>query len=657
MLRSRCSRSLQEVLRRRLDIAYFSSSSAVFSHQPNAPLELDPSFQTLLRDVDISILKHKPRHPNAEVIQPRVPRELEEYSNPDLDTAYERSLTELESEEGYSDPRETRKSPAALFGSQQIGSVVMPFELQQTITRLIRESDKPTLHTDAARLFLDDTGEDAAWDASYDVKYKSRRQAHRHAERDGTAFASVALPSHYSAVYAVLNHVKQRLGPGWSIDRVIDWGCGTGTGLWATSHSFQKEVQLELLPSVDDAQLSSSSVSTYLGIDKREGLVSIGKRLLKDVDMGGLSVSWQKSFHEDDKIHRAEGGDVLALSAFMLSSIPTTLARKALVKEMWDSGAGMIIIIDHNSRAGFECIAEAREFLLRMGKKELEDPETEGWEVRGSHVVAPCPHDGACPLYHPGSSKLVCGFSQRLQRPDFVRKTKHSGVGHEDSGYSYVVIRRGSRPAAATTKVGRIGDVGKRASAASVSQRPMQELLAHGEHADAVLPYPDAEDTSTSPSQAAKVEDTSSQMSEVSLNAEVMQAALRLEAFSWPRLVFPPIKKSGHIILDACTAEAKLMRMTIPKSQGKQPFYDARKSSWGDIFPHEPKNPPQERYQPMRAKREGGTTPTKGEDIGKRKTYPSSDKASYGKLSEDIKDQKEKSRRERRRSKDDLWMT
>lgn len=33
-----------------------------------------------------------------------------------------------------------------------------------------------------------------------------------------------------------------------------------------------------------------------------------------------------------------------------------------------------------------------------------------------------------------------------------------------------------------------------------------------------------------------------------------------------------------------------ISRLTIPRSQGKQPYYDARKSSWGDIFPHPPKN-------------------------------------------------------------------
>lgn len=89
------------------------------------------------------------------------------------------------------------------------------------------------LRVDAKRLFLDDSNGRLHWDASYDVKYKSGRQAHAHAERDGTAFASVALPSHYAAIVAVLNHVKQRIGPTWAAQHIIDWGCGTGSGLWS----------------------------------------------------------------------------------------------------------------------------------------------------------------------------------------------------------------------------------------------------------------------------------------------------------------------------------------------------------------------------------------------------------------------------------------
>lgn len=89
------------------------------------------------------------------------------------------------------------------------------------------------LHVDAKRLFSGGDAKDAEWDSTYDVRYKSGKQAFRHSERDGTAFASVALPAHYSAIYSVLNHVKQRLGPELNIRRVIDWGAGTGSGLWS----------------------------------------------------------------------------------------------------------------------------------------------------------------------------------------------------------------------------------------------------------------------------------------------------------------------------------------------------------------------------------------------------------------------------------------
>lgn len=54
----------------------------------------------------------------------------------------------------------------------------------------------------------------------------------RHFGRDGTAFASVALPAHYSAITSVFSHIKQRLGPDWKPGRVLDWGAGSGSGIW-----------------------------------------------------------------------------------------------------------------------------------------------------------------------------------------------------------------------------------------------------------------------------------------------------------------------------------------------------------------------------------------------------------------------------------------
>lgn len=251
---------------------------------------------------------------------------------------------------------------------------------------------------------------------------------------------------------------------------------------------------------------------------------------------------------------------------------------------------------------------------------------------------------------------LVCGFSQRLQRPSFVRLTKHAREGHEDIEYSYIAIQRGSRPSIVgegistqVSSVGRVGAVG-REEAEQIrlkEERVTKELVLDADH---VVMRHEAEATDHIPLEILPAE-----------NSEEVEAALRNEAFHWPRLVFPPLKKSGHIIIDACTAEGlspflssspvtgltydtgKIMRITIPKSQGKQPFYDARKSSWGDIFPHPPKNRPQEKFQ---STREGGS---RGDDIGKRAKGRDRTKGEkrYSKVEEALKERKMASRRDR----------
>ena len=91
------------------------------------------------------------------------------------------------------------------------------------------------------------------------------------------------------------------------------------------------------------------------------------------------------------------------------------------------------------------------------------------------------------------------------------------------------------------------------------------------------------------------------------------------------------------------------MRLTIPKSQGKQAYYDARKSEWGDIFPHEPKNRPQIRYQPTRAKR--ATSATMGKDIGKHAGKDMKDpKASYTRIAKNIREEEKSMQKAQRRS-------
>lgn len=66
----------------------------------------------------------------------------------------------------------------------------------------------------------------------------------------------------------------------------------------------------------------------------------------------------------------------------------------------------------------------------------------------------------------------------------------------------------------------------------------------------------------------------------------------RIHANQWGRLVRPPLMKTRHIVLDACTVDARLERRTVTKTKG--PYLIARRSKWGDIWPVVPKTNPTE---------------------------------------------------------------
>ena len=84
------------------------------------------------------------------------------------------------------------------------------------------------------------------------------------------------------------------------------------------------------------------------------------------------------------------------------------------------------------------------------------------------------------------------------------------------------------------------------------------------------------------------------------------------------------------------------MRLTITKSQGKQAFYDARKSRWGDIFPHAPKNRALVRFVPDNSK-----GPFMGDTIGKRgDTHKERERLSYEAIADAIRENRKESKRE-----------
>ena len=139
-----------------------------------------------------------------------------------------------------------------------------------------------------------------------------------------------------------------------------------------------------------------------------------------------------------------------------------------------------------------------------------------------------------------------------MQRPEFIRRTKHSGAGHENMDYSYVVIRRGPRPTHITDKVGRVGGVGMREFAKQIEDStPMAHLSLDVDHPE-LTEQADRERASSH-----ELELSDATEDDYGLIPAEVTSALRQEAYGWPRLVFPPIKRSGHIILDVCHPEGE----------------------------------------------------------------------------------------------------
>ncbi len=240
--------------------SFFLRSSSRASSLPNSTLDLDPSYRQLLQDIDITLKKHsldpvKP-HRELEVLKKGSTSAIHEVTSEDwvsMDSASSKLFVEEDDDDGH------RKAPATLFGSDQLGTVIIPLELQNAINLLIAGDyslvDLSYFTTDtlqrerslryevmpdgcSQRLARGGSSEDD-WDTDYNKKYRSRTQAARHSTRDGTAFATVALPAHYSATTSVLLHLKQRLGSQLRIEHIIDWGSGTGSGLWLVPRCHQ----------------------------------------------------------------------------------------------------------------------------------------------------------------------------------------------------------------------------------------------------------------------------------------------------------------------------------------------------------------------------------------------------------------------------------
>ena len=145
----------------------------------------------------------------------------------------------------------------------------------------------------------------------------------------------------------------------------------------------------------------------------------------------------------------------------------------------------------------------------------------------------------------------------------------------QDERFSYVVLRRGARPSKGTL----LG-----ATSAAVAQWDEQS----GETAE--LSDDEDFDSASSSESDGELDDEAEDAAEPPPSDEALAAAVAAASTGWSRLVRPPNKRSGHVILELCTPAGSLQQFTVAASHGQLlgpgSYRMARKSRWGDSWPH-----------------------------------------------------------------------
>ncbi|MFN8536952.1 MAG: small ribosomal subunit Rsm22 family protein [Thermomicrobiales bacterium] len=184
---------------------------------------------------------------------------------------------------------------------------------------------------------------------------------------------------------------------------LLDVGAGPGTVLWAAQ---------AVWPSLERAVL----------LERDERMIAFGRRLAA---RGNAAVIREARWQEVDLLGSWEAAEHdLVVAAYVLNELPEE-RRAGVIEALWARARGGLLLLEPGTPAGFARIREARRQLL----------------AAGATVLAPCPHDAACPM----PDDDWCHFGQRINRTRTHREAK-GRCCHEDEKFSYVAVSRRAGP-------------------------------------------------------------------------------------------------------------------------------------------------------------------------------------------------------------------
>ncbi|XP_065858519.1 rsm22-cox11 tandem protein 2, mitochondrial [Euphorbia lathyris] len=490
---------------------------------------------------------------------------------------------------------------------QSKGCLVVPVSLRRAIKRYLRELEEPHMKRKVLRLsesfssikevnlmLTTNTGKEL-----FEDPFKSMERSKRwkiksaygdigfeYTDDQTVAYVASRMPAVFSACHRVLNEVKRRL-PDFSPAKVLDFGGGTGSAFWATREVWPKSVEKVNL--VEPSQSMQRAGRSLI-----QGLKDL-PLIHSYTSLQGLSRNINKSEREHD----------LVIASYVLGEIPSLKDRITIVRQLWDLTKDVLVLIEPGTPDGSSIISQMRSHILWMEKRKSRKSEVQNKKASndliavksGAFIVAPCAHDGQCPLEKSGK---YCHFSQRLQRTTSQRAYKRSKGeplrGFEDEKFSFVVFRRGQRPRVSWPLDGMKFDtlneqrmkrnpeeleidyddqIAQAEAEVEAGAVPRKEVNRHYYESDAIETDNDGEND--------EEEDDNDDVEDETVEADL--------GSGWGRIIFSPIRRGKLVSMDVCRStnpegtEGTFERIVATKNRNPVLHHQARKSLWGDLWP------------------------------------------------------------------------
>jgi ribosomal protein RSM22 (predicted rRNA methylase) len=227
------------------------------------------------------------------------------------------------------------------------------------------------------------------------------------------AYLATRLPATFAAVSVVLAALPDRVRA--DVRTMLDLGAGPGTATWAAT------AQCPALVSAMQVDRSRALLDLAARLTAATPAVDAVVRTQQVADIGGAG-QWPDSD--------------LVVCAYALAELGPA-ARGRVVASAWRAATRALVLVEPGTPAGFERIHDARAALIDAG----------------AHVLAPCPHDGPCPMRAAPVHDDWCHFAVRVPRSRRHRQLKGGSLGHEDEKFSYLAVSRRPEDGRAAARV------------------------------------------------------------------------------------------------------------------------------------------------------------------------------------------------------------